>query len=245
MCGRAYETYTEEELFIRYISNRPMQLPDLKPTYNLCPTQKTPVVFVENGERKIEMMRWGLVPTWAKDLASVSKYSLINSKAEEISEKRSYSAPFRQRRCLVPVSGFYEWKQVKPKIPFAISLVDDPIMSMGGIWEEWISKETGEIIRSCAIITLEANEFMNQVHHRMPVIISREDEAEWLDPTITDPAKLQKFLKPIESEKMKLHEVSSEVNSPRNNHKALLDPVTKKEVAEDEQAQAAFKLDES
>ena len=111
MCGRAYETYTEEELAFQYLNHRPLHLEGFRANYNLAPTQQSPVVLVRNGEPTIELFRWGLVPSWAKSLEAAAKYSLINARGEEIADKRSYAQPFKRRRCVVPLSGFFEWKR--------------------------------------------------------------------------------------------------------------------------------------
>lgn len=227
MCGRAYETYTDEELQMRYLNKKRIKLPDFKPNYNLSPTQLSPIVLVKDGERTIEMMRWGLIPSWANTVKDASKYSLINAKAEEIETKRSYAGPFKQRRCIWPISGFYEWLRGdgKTKRPFAIHLKDEPIISVAGVWEHWESKETGEIVDSFSVLTTAANPFMEKIHDRMPVIVDRANEAEWLDPEIQDVARLKKLIHPIQPERMAAYEVSTLVNSPKNNRPEVLEPV--------------------
>ena len=228
MCGRAYETYTEDELYVRYLNEKAKRNPlGLKPNFNFSPTQLSPVVLVRDGESNISLFRWGLVPFWAKDVKSAAKYSLINARGEEIMEKRSYKTPFEKRRCIVPLSGFIEWKRLdaKNKTPFAIHLKDEPIMSVAGVWEHWESKESGEVVDSFSIITTAANSFMESIHDRMPVILKRDQEAEWLDPSQSDTAKLLKMLKPCPENWLDAYEISKLVNSPRNNVKELLDPV--------------------
>lgn len=230
MCGRAYHTYTDEELALRYLHERAKRHPlaTLKPNYNLSPTHLSPIVRVEKGERVIKEYRWGLVPGWAKDLKSASKYSLINARGEEIAEKRTYAGPYKNRRCIVPLSGFVEWKREgDSKRPFAIYLKDQSIMSVAGIWEEWTSRDDGEIIHSFAVITTGANDFMSNIHDRMPVILTREDEDEWLDPGNRDTAQLGKLLKPCPNSWLKTHEISTRVNSPKNNYSELLEPITR------------------
>jgi putative SOS response-associated peptidase YedK len=231
MCGRAYDTFTEEELTWRYWSKKPLRnrLPEFKPNYNLSPTQVTPIVLMRDGELTCELLRWGLVPFWAKDVKSASKYSLINAKAEEIDQKRSYQQAFGKRRCIVPLSGFFEWKREGegPKRPFAIRIKDEPIMSVAGVWEHWKSQETGEVVNSFSIITTAANTFMQNIHDRMPVILDRKDEPEWLDPENDDTDKLKALLKPCPSDWLDAYEVSTLVNSPRNNSKEVLDTVSR------------------
>lgn len=228
MCGRAYETYTEEELYLRYLNESRKRNPlGLKANYNLSPTQQSPVVLNKDGERTIEMFRWGLVPFWAPDVKSASKYSLINAKGEEILEKRSYKEPFLKRRCIVPLSGFIEWKRESEKVkrPFAIRLKDTSIMSVAGVWEHWQSKESGDIVDSFSIITTEPNTFMADIHNRMPVILSREQEAQWLDQKNTDGSSLLKLLKPCPAEWLDAYEISTAINSPKNNRPEVLEPL--------------------
>jgi putative SOS response-associated peptidase YedK len=229
MCGRAYHTYTDEELEARYITEKRKRKPlaDLQPNYNLSPTQIAPIVLMRDEEVTIEPMRWGLVPFWAKDLKSASKYSLINAKAEEITEKRSYQKAFERRRCIVPLSGFFEWKREGegPKRPFAIYLKDHSILSVAGIWELWESQTTGEVIQSFSIITTQANEFMETIHNRMPVILNQKDEKDWLAPENHDVSRLKEYLKPCSSDWLSAYEVSILVNSPKNNRKEVLDRV--------------------
>jgi putative SOS response-associated peptidase YedK len=221
MCGRAYSIYTEEELRARYhVKSRKVKpLREWAVNYNLAPTQYTSVVLMREGEFQIEVFRWGLVPFWAKDVKSAAKYSLINAKAEEIELKRTYKAAFEKRRCIIPVSGFYEWHTPKsgPKRPFAIFLKDHSILSLAGVWEAWKSPETGEEIRSFSIITCKSNSKLTKIHERMPVVLSPKDEEFWLDPDHEDLKGLKKLLKPYPPKEIEFHEVSTLVNSPKNN----------------------------
>lgn len=227
MCGRAYETYTEEELYMRYLNEKGRRNPlGHRANYNLAPTQLSPVVLNREGSVAISMFRWGLIPAWAKDIKSASKYSLINARGEEILEKRSYKNAFIKRRCIVPLSGFIEWKRESEKVkrPFAIHLKEDPIMSVAGVWEHWESKDTGEIVDSFSIITTAANSFMEKIHNRMPVILSEKSESEWLDPENQEPARLLKLVRPCPSEWLSAYEISTAINSPRNNRPEVLEP---------------------
>ena len=202
MCGRAYSTYTEEELYLRYLNKRPPSLPHFAANYNFCPTQLAPVVLVKDGVKAIELLRWGLIPSWAQSIQAASKYSLINARGEEIDQKRSYLAAFEKRRCIIPLSGFFEWKRedAKNKRPFAIHLKGQPIMSVAGVWEHWSSPETSEVGESFSIITTAANSFMEGIHNRMPVILAREDEDAWLSSEKESRQALKSFLRPCPSE---------------------------------------------
>ncbi len=217
-----------EELELRYLNQRLRRAPssDFAPNYNLTPTELSPVVHVRDGVNTIEFFRWGFVPFWAKDLKSAAKYSLINSKSEEIEKKRSYKEPFEKRRCIVPLSGFFEWKRTgKTKRPFVIRLKDEPIMSVAGVWEKWRSKDTGEEISSFSIVTTGANEALSVFHDRMPVILGKNEEQKWLDPENHDLVGLKKLLRPCPPEWLTFYEVSPLVNSVKVNKKELLAPL--------------------
>lgn len=230
MCGRAYSTYTEEELEIRYHSKKPIKLPRFGPNYNLSPTQDAVVVRADEDSKDkqkiFELSRWGLVPVWAKTIQDASKYSLINAKGEEIETKRSYQAAFKRRRCLVPLSGFIEWKREESgsKRPFKIFLKDGSIMSLAGVWESWKNPE-GKDLHSFSIITTRANSFMQKIHDRMPVILDPKDEDHWLDPELQDTQELKSLLKSCPSKWLASQEISTLINSPRNNRVEVLEPL--------------------
>ena len=226
MCGRAYETYTEEELSIQYLNRRPLRLEPLRPNYNMAPTQQSPVVLVRDDARQIELSRWGLVPVWAKSVAAAAKYSLINARGEEIAEKRTYAKAFRRRRCVVPLSGFYEWqRQGTRKRPFAIHLRDHPIMSVAAVWERWQPADTPEPLHSFSIVTTRANDFMADIHDRMPVILDEQDVEFWLDPEVQEPERVLPLVRPCPPEWLTAYEVSTAVNAPRHNAPDLLRPL--------------------
>jgi putative SOS response-associated peptidase YedK len=226
MCGRAYETYTEEELSIQYLNRRPLHLEGFHPTYNLAPTQSSPVVLVRDGERTIELFRWGLVPGWARSLEAASKYSLINARSEGIVDTHSYAQPFRQRRCVVPLSGFFEWKRQRPrKRPFAIQRNDGALLSVAGVWERWQPAGQPEPLHTFSILTTRANTLMADIHERMPVILDERDLQLWLDPGVHEPERLSPLLKPCPSEWLSAYEVSTAVNAPTNNHPDVLQPI--------------------
>ena len=193
----------------------------------MAPTQETLILRVEDGQRRFDNMRWGLVPFWAKDVKSADQYSMINAKAEEITEKRSFKGAYEKRRCIVPMSGFFEWQKSgtgRNKKPYCIRPKDDPIMSLAGIWEHWKSQDGTHEVHSYAIITTDANERMKEIHSRMPVILDRSNEAEWLDPNNTPVSELKNLLKPCPSDWMEVYPISTMVNSPKNNNPEVLQP---------------------
>src|SRR5437868_9059552 len=183
MCGRftrAISTAAVAEAFgVEEVAS------DLKASYNIAPTNQVAVI-VSDGKKRLIQVRWGLVPSWAKDLAIGNK--LINARAETITEKASFRNAFKKRRCLVVADGFYEWQKIGDgKRPVYIRLKSGKPFGMAGLYEVWRSPE-GEELMTCAIITKEANELMRPIHERMPVIIAKDNEDLWLDPQVQDGA---------------------------------------------------------
>lgn len=215
MCGRFSQTQTPEAIAQAF---QVAEVPALNPRYNIAPTQ--PVVTVlqppDNKGRQLRMMRWGLIPSWAKDAKIGSK--LINARAETVAEKPSFRSAFRKRRCLVVADGFYEWQQQapkQPKQPFYFRLQDGYPFAFAGLWEYWQSPE-GEEIQSCTFLTTQANELMRPIHNRMPVIVDSKDYDLWLDPDAKTPETLQPLLQPYPEQKMTAYPVSKAVNKPNN-----------------------------
>lgn len=224
MCGRAYHTYSNDELAFKYLNRRPPREIPTGPNYNLAPTQRVPVVLVRDGVREIALARWGLVPGWARSEADADRYSLINARGEEITEKRSYAKAFRERRCIVPLSGFYEWQKSEkgPKHPFAIGAADGGILSVAAVWSPWKPAPDAEPVPSVSLVTTRANTLMAPIHDRMPVILADADLETWLDPEEQEPARILPFLRPCPPEWLTAHEVSRAVNAVANNRPELL-----------------------
>jgi putative SOS response-associated peptidase YedK len=193
------------------------------PRYNISPSQSVLTVVNPAGKNRAELMRWGLIPPWAKDPAIGAR--MINARAESVAQKPSFRRALRQRRCLVLADGFYEWqKDGKQKVPMHISLKSREPFGMAGLWESW-QAPSGESVHSCAIITTKSNSLMEPIHNRMPVILPREAEATWLAPEIDDPELLNSLLIPYPAEEMAVYRVSSLVNSPRNDVADCIAPV--------------------
>lgn len=215
MCGRFTLTQSIEELVEEF------ELPDhileeLKPRYNIAPTQTILAIRVdtENQQRKMHPLHWGLVPSWAKDPSIGSR--MINARAETLAEKPSFRSAYRSRRCLIPTDGFYEWKKTgSKKQPYYIRMKDESVFAFAGLWENWNGPDE-TVIDSCTIITTEPNALMADMHHRMPVILSRDQYDHWLNPDNCKPAELQPLLQPCAAEKMKAHPVSTYVNRATN-----------------------------
>lgn len=153
---------------------------EVQPRYNIAPTQFIAAIRDdENRERELVMLRWGLVPFWAKDPSIGNK--MINARAETVAEKPAYRAAYRHRRCIVLADGFYEWrKEGDVKTPHFISLASGEPFALAGLWENWTDKESGETLQTTTLITTAANDFMTPLHHRMPVILESNTAGEWL-----------------------------------------------------------------
>ncbi|WP_119459738.1 SOS response-associated peptidase [Rhodospirillaceae bacterium SYSU D60014] len=231
MCGRYTNALTWREIVRLYRITEPSaaNAPNLEPRYNLAPTQSAPVVRhnPETGGRSLDMLRWGLVPHWAKDMSIGNK--LINARAEGIDTKPSFRSAFAKRRCLVPAGGFYEWKKEgTKKQPYAIALKSGEPMSFAGLWENWQDPDSGEWIRTFTIVTTEANEFLAPLHNRMPVILHPTAHSLWLGETPAKPDTLKALLKLYPADEMQAWPVSTRVNNVRNEQADLwdrLDPV--------------------
>jgi putative SOS response-associated peptidase YedK len=220
MCGR-YSLHTHPEVIALYFKLG--LLPDLTPRYNITPGTNVLIVRQDPEKgRTADLYRWGLIPGWAKDPAIGNK--LANARAETVAEKPSFRSAFKRGRCLIPASGFYEWKKVAGrKRPYYVRPVGADLFAFAGLTERWNGPDGP--VHSCAIITTDANELMRDIHDRMPVILAPEDHAAWLDPANPAPAKLQALLKPCPPRMMAAHPVSPRVNTPKNDEPALIEPV--------------------
>lgn len=216
MCGRFTQTAPWEKVQTEFSIPSASSASSLfKSRYNIAPTQIVPIVRQETADaRKIAPLKWGLVPSWAKDSEIGNR--LINARAESLSEKPSFREAFKHRRCLIPASGFYEWRKAErgAKQPFYFYLKEKDVFGFAGLWEEWLDKESGELVETFTIITTAANAVLQPVHDRMPVIIKAENYDEWLDPKVKDTEKLENFLAPYPAAEMDSHTVSRAVNSP-------------------------------
>jgi len=192
----------------------------LSPSYNIAPTQEVAAIVEEGEERKLETFRWGLIPSWSKDPSIGNK--MINARAETVSEKPSFRSAFKKRRCLIVADGFYEWQKTDGgKQPFHIKMNDSSPFAFAGLWEAW--DKDGEEIRSCSIITTDANDLMNEIHHRMPVILHPENYGVWIDSGFEEKEALMDLLKPYPSDEMEAYAVSRRVNKPSNNEPSVLE----------------------
>lgn len=193
------------------------------PRYNVAPTQAV-LTVTNRDERQGEYMRWGLIPSWAKD-ASIGN-RMINARSETAAQKPSFRNALQRRRCLVLADGFYEWQKVgKGKRPMRIVLKSREPFAFAGLWETWRSPER-ENIHSCTIVTTKANDLLRPIHERMPVILPRQLDEFWLDGDVTNPAALTDVLSPYPEELMEVYEVSPLVNKAANDGAELIVPVS-------------------
>ena len=213
MCGR-YTAKWEPVAFQHHFNVQPSPFE----SYNLAPTQHAPIIRLEGGDREALEARWGLIPRWV-DKPFDFKANLFNARAETLLEKASFKRPFKSQRCLVPASGFYEWKKVgTEKQPYHIRTKDNMPIASAGLYDFW-SKDDMELL-SYTIITTTPNKLMQELHDRMPVILKREDYEAWLEPE-NDPEALMDLLKPFEGE-LEAYKVDKRVGRVRENDVGLL-----------------------
>jgi putative SOS response-associated peptidase YedK len=231
MCGR-YTLAEAAALIERFgVPRSARDIIDLVDRYNVAPTQQMPVVIRSAeeapGTNHLTLMDWGLVPSWSKDPA---RAGFINARIEGILTKPSFRESIRKRRCLVPANGFYEWKKEKSngklvKVPWLIRRKDQALFAFAGIYDEWRG-EAGEVAETFAILTTAPNELMKSIHDRMPVILSNEQEAEWLEtPAEQIDQLIEKLTPPCPADALEALVVSTKINSPANDSLDLLSAI--------------------
>jgi putative SOS response-associated peptidase YedK len=217
MCGR-YTLTADIQTIAESFGVEPRL--DASPRYNIAPTQEIVAILKESETAHLALLRWGLIPAWAKDEAIGSR--MINARAETLAEKPSFKNLLRTRRCLIVADGFYEWKaEGKSKTPMYITLEDNRPFAFAGLWDLWKNPD-GRQVQSCTIITTEPNELMASIHTRMPVILRPGAYTDWLNPQLHDTNVLTHCLKPYPTELMKVRPVSKLVNNPRNETAEIL-----------------------
>lgn len=223
MCGRYTLSSPSDDVAALFDLDGTPLLPE---RYNIAPTQEAAVVrqVTPAGERRLDYLRWGLIPAWAKEASIGNK--LINARGETVSEKPAYKSSFKKKRCLVPTSGFYEWKaEGKLKQPFFIHRKDGKPFAFAGLWSSWKDRESGATVESFNLLTIDPNDVLRPIHDRMPVILAPEDFAAWLDPKNEDTEALQKLIRPAPAEPFEAYPVSRAVNSPGNEGPGLVVPL--------------------
>jgi putative SOS response-associated peptidase YedK len=220
MCGRYTLTIDPAELMDRF--NLTSADVTTEPRYNIAPTQFVAVVYDESP-RTLSAAQWGLIPSWSKDASIGSK--MINARAETLDEKPSYRTLLKKKRCLILADGFYEWQKHEDgsKTPMRITLADDAPFALAGLWDVW-KTPTGEWLKTCTIITTAPNALMESIHNRMPAVLTRDAEIEWLNKANDDAGYLKSLLAPYPAEQMKAYAVSKSVNNVKNDKPAVIEP---------------------
>ena len=227
MCGRFTQRFSLRE--IQELLGLAGPAANLRPRYNVAPGQEVAAVRAEGGERRLAMLRWGLIPAWAKD--PKIGYRTINARAETAAEKPSFRAAWRARRCLIPADGFYEWaRRGEGRQPWLFQPADGGAFAFAGLWERWTVRkgaplpasmaelDPGDEIETCTILTTEANALVSRVHHRMPVVLPPDASDPWLAGEAVE-------LGPCPADAMTAHPVSTFVNKPANDEPACVEPV--------------------
>lgn len=214
MCGRYSLTKADErKLLLRFLIERFSVVPKA-PRFNIAPSQDILAITLEDDKRTLTTFKWGLVPSWVQDHKKA--IPMINARMETLLEKAYFKQAFKERRCLIPADGFFEWDRGmggKEKIPKYFQLIDHELFAFAGIWETWLSPN-GNSINTCSIITVPASELVGEIHERMPAILTQEAESLWLDKDMSG-AELLRLLRPYPVSLMEGYNVSSLVNSPK------------------------------
>lgn len=218
MCGR-FVINIPLDVFLKYFGLR--EVGDIAPCYNVPPSRPVPVIRESaDGSRCLTTMRWGLIPSWAKEAGE----GLINARSETAHEKPSFRSALRQRRCIIPASGFYEWTKVGgKKVPHYVRMSDGTPMPFAGLWEAWRSPE-GQVLETCAILTTAANATVATIHDRMPVILRPDEFGLWLDRQVHDAERLTPLFTPYPADRLISYRVSTLVNSPANDSPECIEP---------------------
>ncbi len=223
MCGRFTLIKPEEIMEIFHIEGYPLKL---EASYNIAPSQQVPIIFFdeETSKASCELMTWGLVPPWSKE--PKTKYSTINARIETITSKPSFKKLVGQHNCIIPTNGYYEWQQTSDgKEPMFIGFKDAPLFGLAGLWDEWQSHETGQILRTFTIITLPSSGPVASIHTRMPGIIMPDQTLDWITPHPWTDKQVETLLEHQPYDKLHPYQVSKLVNSPRNNDPSLVERV--------------------
>jgi putative SOS response-associated peptidase YedK len=225
MCGRYYRKGDKQKIAEAFHVSKVDDFPLPSWDYNVAPTTQQPIIRNnrDTGERELVSLRWGLIPFFTKSLSDIKGLSTINARAESVTTSRTNREPFKKRRCLVPASGFYEWKRLDPKNKqaFAFDLSNGQMMAFAGLWDGWKDPANGQWLQTFTIITTDANELMAPVHNRMPVILHSKDFERWLSRDNPERSPID-LLRPFPADEMEAFEVSKDVGNVRNNSPELL-----------------------
>jgi putative SOS response-associated peptidase YedK len=223
VCGR-YRLSKRKQLVEEYF-DAVGEDEDWEPRYNVAPTQLVPIIRQHPKEptRKLSLVRWGLIPSWAKDASHAAR--MINARSETAGTQPAFRDALKLRRCLIPADGFYEWqKQPTAKQPYCFEVHGGELFAFAGLWERW-KNPGGEWIRTCSILTTTANSLTSAIHDRMPVILDPDSYDLWLDPGMKDTAVVSEFLKPFDAKAMRCYPVSARINHAANDDEECARPI--------------------
>ena len=219
MCGRFTLFTDEQELIDEFAIENSFTY---EQSFNIAPSQHVLAIINNGKENRAGQLHWGLIPPWAKDKKIA--YKMINARGETLAEKPSFKRAFQSRRCIIPTSGFYEWKRTEDgKKPYFIRLKNQDLFAFAGLWEKWKDPISEEDIYTCTIVTTSPNKMMANLHDRMPLLLDRKNQEDWLNPQMKDKDYLQQLVKPFPSEEMTAYEVSTAVNKPVYNGPELVE----------------------
>lgn len=220
MCGRFTLVASEEEIIEAFNLMDPIL--DYEISYNIAPGQNVLAIIHDGKKKRAGYLRWGLVPCWAKD--EKIGYKMINARSETAHEKPSFKKLMSQKRCLIVADSFYEWKQTDgSKQPKRIQLKDRKLFAFAGLWDKW--EKDGKTLFTCTMLTKDADDFMKDIHHRMPIILPKEKEDEWIEPFVKYPEDAREFLNSFEVEPLTAYDVSKHVNKATNNDPTCIAPL--------------------
>ena len=222
MCGR-YVLAGDADDYVEFFGVDRVMTESLEPSYNVAPTEQVYSIAEWDGDRLLGSMRWGLIPHWAKDKKGLH----INARSESVATKPMFRDSFARKRCIIPADGFYEWEPKEVgRAPHFVYRADGYPMGFAGIWSTWKDPESGDFIRTAAILTASAEGVIAGIHERTPIILDPSVWDAWLDRDITDPVQVEGLLQPIDAGMIGEHPVDSDVNSVRNNHAGLTSPAS-------------------
>ena len=224
MCNRYRLTHSKQYLSDRFQATGD-EIED-RPRYNIAPTQPVLIVRKEQGKkiRHFTTMRWGLIPSWAKDMSIGTK--TLNARSETVTTKPAFRDSILAKRCLIPADGFYEWRKMgSVKQPYCFEVGEGEVFALAGLWDQWTSPD-GEVIESCTILTTTPNSLVADLHDRMPVIVPSDKYELWLDPDVTDFKAIRDILKPYDATAMRLYPVNRKLNNSNNDDAESASPVT-------------------
>ncbi|WP_226584918.1 SOS response-associated peptidase [Halobacillus litoralis] len=211
MCGRYTLLADETEILKEFGISR--SIDGYEPRYNIAPGQQVLAVIHDGKEKRAGYMRWGLVPSWSKD--PKIGYKMINARSETADEKPSYKRLMSQKRCLIAADSFYEWKKsTSGKRAVRIQAEGRSLFAFAGLWDQWNGEEGS--LYTCTILTQPANDFMKPIHHRMPVILPKEEQDQWIEPVKKNPSEVRNYLEDMKMDNLEAYEVSDYVNSAKN-----------------------------